>query len=214
VRRLVELRASRVGRGERIVAHLQANGIAISLDAVSRHAAAARSAGRTSRAHWSTSARSGRRRGVHALAAPWSAAYEPNAELSARDAIELVHAAGGVAVLAHPPLSGGIDSPGGLVAFVERLVPLGLDGLEVWHPSHKPTAMRRLRRIAAAHDLLETGGSDFHGADRPRSKSAGARGQVAHRPRRARRARAEVARAARRTRFDPPRYREYLGRPV
>jgi predicted metal-dependent phosphoesterase TrpH len=94
-------------------------------------------------------------------------AYEPNAELSAREAIEMVHAAGGVAVLAHPPLSGGVDSPGGLVAFIERLVPLGLDGVEVWHPSHKPTAMRRLRRIAAAHGLLETGGSDFHGADRP-----------------------------------------------
>jgi len=94
-------------------------------------------------------------------------AYEPYAALSAREAIELVHAAGGVAVLAHPPLSGGVDAPGGIEAFVERLLPFGLDGLEIWHPGHKPGQIRRLRRLAREHDLLETGGSDFHGEDRP-----------------------------------------------
>jgi hypothetical protein len=70
-------------------------------------------------------------------------------------------------VLAHPPLSSGVDAPGGIEAFVERLLPDGLDGLEIWHPGHKPGQIRRLRRLARQHDLLETGGSDFHGADRP-----------------------------------------------
>ncbi len=93
--------------------------------------------------------------------------YEPYAAFSAREAIALVHRAGGVAVLAHPPLLGGVDGPGGIEAFVERLLPDGLDGLEVWHPGHKPGTIRRLRRLARAHDLLETGGSDFHGDDRP-----------------------------------------------
>ncbi|MEX2206092.1 MAG: PHP domain-containing protein [Myxococcota bacterium] len=93
--------------------------------------------------------------------------YEPYAAFSAREAIELVHGAGGVAVLAHPPLSGGVDAPGGIEAFVERLLPDGLDGLEIWHPGHKPGQIRRLRRLAREHDLLETGGSDFHGEDRP-----------------------------------------------
>jgi hypothetical protein len=179
--RLLELRASRVGRGARIVAHLQANGIAISLDAVSRHAAG----GALGRPHVARALVDlGVVRDVDEAFTRWlrrgRPAYEPNAELSARDAIELVHAAGGVAVLAHPPLSGGIDSPGGLVAFVERLVPLGLDGLEIWHPSHKPTVTRRLRRIAAAHGLLETGGSDFHGADRPEVDVGRGRGGKLH----------------------------------
>ena len=93
--------------------------------------------------------------------------YEPYAALSAREAIDLVHGAGGVAVLAHPPLSGGIDAPGGIEAFVERLLPCGLDGLEIWHPGHRPGQIRRLRRLAREHGLLETGGSDFHGKDRP-----------------------------------------------
>ena len=60
-----------------------------------------------------------------------------------------------------------VDGPGGIEAYVERLLPDGLDGLEVWHPGHKPSQLRRLRRLARAHGLLETGGSDFHGADRP-----------------------------------------------
>ena len=93
--------------------------------------------------------------------------YEPYAALSAREAIDLIHGAGGVAVLAHPPLSGGIDAPGGIEAFVERLLPCGLDGLEIWHPGHRPGQIRRLRRLARDHSLLETGGSDFHGEDRP-----------------------------------------------
>jgi len=93
--------------------------------------------------------------------------YEPYAAFSAREAIMLVHGAGGVAVLAHPPLSSGVDAPGGIEAFVERLLPDGLDGLEIWHPGHKPGQIRRLRRLAREHDLLETGGSDFHGEDRP-----------------------------------------------
>jgi len=93
--------------------------------------------------------------------------YEPYAALSARDAIALVHGAGGVAVLAHPPLSTGVDAPGGIEAFVERLLPHGLDGLEIWHPGHKPGTIRRLRRLAREHELLETGGSDFHGEERP-----------------------------------------------
>ena len=54
-----------------------------------------------------------------------------------------------------------------LEAFVESLVPLGLDGVEVWHQNHRPGAIRKLRKVARNFDLLETGGSDFHGDDRP-----------------------------------------------
>jgi hypothetical protein len=85
----------------------------------------------------------------------------------ARDAIELIHRAGGVASLAHPDLSIGANGAGGLEAFIARLVPLGLDALEVDHPSHKPGLRKRLRRYAQQHGLIQTGGSDFHGASRP-----------------------------------------------
>ena len=165
---LTELRAGRIGRAARIVSHLQAAGVSITLAEVEAQAAG----GALGRPHVARAlVAAGAARDPEDAFARWlrrgRPAYEPNTELSARAAIELVHAAGGVAVLAHPPLSAGIDAPGGVAAFIERLLPFGLDGIEVWHPSHKSTVTRRLRRIAAAHGLLETGGSDFHGEDRP-----------------------------------------------
>jgi predicted metal-dependent phosphoesterase TrpH len=49
---------------------------------------------------------------------------------------------------------------------IERLAEGGLRGLEIWHPQHGMSAVRRLRTLARRLDLLETGGSDFHGAGR------------------------------------------------
>ena len=93
-------------------------------------------------------------------------------------AISLIHAAGGIASLAHPPRSQGVDAAGGLETFVGRLVRLGLDALEVYHPSHKPSQEKRLRRLARAHDLVETGGSDFHGGEQPEIVLGRGRGRL------------------------------------
>jgi 3',5'-nucleoside bisphosphate phosphatase len=214
--RLEALRRSREERAARIVAHLQRNGIALELSAVESQAAG----GAIGRPHVARAlVELGAVRDVDEAFTRWlrrgRPAFEPNAQLSAREAIEMVHEAGGVAVLAHPPLSSGVDSPGGLVAFVERLVPLGLDGLEVWHPSHKPTVARRLRRIAAANGLLETGGSDFHGADRPDVEVGRGRGGKLHIGREVRDAleRRLVERRARAS-LTPSRCGSNLGRPV
>lgn len=94
-------------------------------------------------------------------------AYVAHVGLAARAAISLIHAAGGIACLAHPLLSVGVDKAGGLEGFVERLVGFGLDGLEVWHPSQNPGQTRRIKRIARRFGLVESGGSDFHGESRP-----------------------------------------------
>jgi predicted metal-dependent phosphoesterase TrpH len=93
--------------------------------------------------------------------------FVPRTGLGSRDAIEAIHRAGGVAVLAHPPQSVGVDAPGGLAAFVGRLASAGLDGLEVDHPSHTPPQRKRIRRLARDYELCTTGGSDFHGATKP-----------------------------------------------
>lgn len=95
------------------------------------------------------------------------AAYMASAGITAARAIEVIHGAGGVASLAHPPMSVGADAAGGLDGFVERLLPLGLDGLEIWHPGHRTKTRKRLRKLARRWDLVATGGSDFHGASRP-----------------------------------------------
>jgi predicted metal-dependent phosphoesterase TrpH len=86
-------------------------------------------------------------------------AFVPRPAFRPADAIELIHQAGGVSVLAHP----GANLP---VAIVEQLVGQGLRGIEVWHPQHGATAVRHYRGLAAKFGLLETGGSDFHGPSR------------------------------------------------
>ena len=67
-----------------------------------------------------------------------------------------IHAAGGIAVLAHPPSD--FDA-----TQLQELAAHGLDGIEAGHPSQSPTRSRELMTLAAAHGLLTTAGSDFHG---------------------------------------------------
>lgn len=83
-------------------------------------------------------------------------AYVPKTDQPASEMIALVHAAGGVTVLAHPGIA--LDE-----TIAAMLVADGLDGVEVVHPAHDPMAERRWAAFAARHDLLTTGGSDYHG---------------------------------------------------
>jgi len=82
--------------------------------------------------------------------------FAPKFRLSAPDAIALIHRFGGLAVFAHPG-----------IAWLDHRIPdfvrWGLDGIEVWHSSHRPGDVKRYRAIAEQHDLLLTGGSDCHG---------------------------------------------------
>ncbi|TDE08771.1 PHP domain-containing protein [Jiangella asiatica] len=78
------------------------------------------------------------------------------------EAIDLVHAAGGVCVLAHPWGRAGARRALG-PSSIERLGELGLDGIEVDHQDHDPAARRALRRIAGEVGLVVTGSSDYHG---------------------------------------------------
>ncbi len=73
-----------------------------------------------------------------------------------RDVVDVVHAAGGVVVLAHP----GHQMPHRVVL---QLIEAGLDGIEVVHPSHDEGLEIYYRDLAFQHSKLVTGGSDFHG---------------------------------------------------
>jgi len=83
-------------------------------------------------------------------------AWVPKCKISAFEAIDLIHQAGGLAILAHPGLNRTDD-------FIPTLVQHGLDGIECYHSKHSPTVMRRYLNIAAQYGLLVTGGSDCHG---------------------------------------------------
>lgn len=86
-------------------------------------------------------------------------AYVARERLTPEGAVDLLHRAGGAAVLAHPGLLPDY------AAMVERLTPAGLDGVEVVHPKNTETVRANLRALAARHDLVMTGGTDFHGPE-------------------------------------------------
>ncbi|MBN9157723.1 MULTISPECIES: PHP domain-containing protein [unclassified Microbacterium] len=77
-------------------------------------------------------------------------------------AIELIAAAGGVAVIAHPAGRERMTD-----ATLRRLIDAGLAGLEIDHRENTPEGRAWLHRIAAEHDLIVTGSSDYHGAGKP-----------------------------------------------
>src|SRR6266568_8384405 len=83
-------------------------------------------------------------------------AWVPKFKISAADSIELIHQAGGVAVLAHPGLN---RSDGVIPAMVEA----GLDGIECFHTKHSTATSERYLALADRFRLLVTGGSDCHG---------------------------------------------------
>ncbi len=86
-------------------------------------------------------------------------------QLTAREAIDLIHRSGGLAVLAHPTqLRKNNDAQ--LQSAIKNLVDLGLDGLEVIHSDHRDRFIDRAMEIAAHYNLLMTGGSDFHGSNK------------------------------------------------
>jgi predicted metal-dependent phosphoesterase TrpH len=83
-------------------------------------------------------------------------AWVPKFKISAADAIELIHGAGGVAVMAHPGLNR-IDE------HIPGLVEAGLEGLECFHTKHPPSTAAHYVEMAGRLGLLVTGGSDCHG---------------------------------------------------
>jgi hypothetical protein len=82
--------------------------------------------------------------------------FVPRRGTPASAVIDTIHAAGGIASLAHP----GVTSTDSLI---ERLAGQGLDAIEVWHSDHAPDQQRHYGRLADRLGLARSGGSDFHG---------------------------------------------------
>lgn len=80
-------------------------------------------------------------------------------------AIDLIRKAGGLAILAHPILYHMSDAR--LDALVQKLKEAGLTGIEAIYSTYSPAEERQIRKLAAKYDLLLSGGSDFHGENKP-----------------------------------------------
>ena len=100
--------------------------------------------------------------------------YIPREHISPIDAIGYIHKANGVAVLAHPYEYKFSNIQ--LVQLIEELTAHGLDGIEVYHSNNYMQQSARLRELTHQYGLAATGGSDFHGANKPDIKVGVGRG--------------------------------------
>lgn len=89
----------------------------------------------------------------------------PREKISPQEAIALIHHAGGKAVLAHPVLYHMSD--GQLRKLIADCADCGLEGIEALYSTYKPEDERYIRRLAAEFNLKLSGGSDFHGSNKP-----------------------------------------------
>lgn len=156
-RQLGAFRSARRTRAERIVERLNQLGVPVSMASV----LAAADGGAIGRPHIARAMADGgwvrdSRDAFDRFLGAGRPAFVAKLRLSVEDGIELIHRAGGLAIMAHP----GQD---GTRARVEALVALGLDGLEVRHPGHTTEDVARLGALVEHFGLVPSGGSDWHG---------------------------------------------------
>lgn len=97
--------------------------------------------------------------GMRYLLQQRSGSYTP---VAVDEIIAVAHTLGGLAVLAHPGRSKGVYAIPADENDIAALAALGLDGIEVFYPSHTPEQQRFLLAMAAHYKLLVSGGSDSH----------------------------------------------------
>lgn len=161
--RLRRLREARAERNPKIIAKLRDMGIGISYDEV-LEISAGTTVGRphiarvlVARGYVTTVGEAFDR--YLGRTAP---AYVPKERFSSAQVIGLIRDAGGVPVLAHPDTTG-VGLKDDLDILVARLVREGLLGIEVMYSSYDNKTTASLTRLAGKHNILTTGGSDFHG---------------------------------------------------
>jgi len=104
-------------------------------------------------------------------------AYVDKYRIGCAKAIEIILNAGGIPVLAHPVLLE-IESDKVLEELIITLKEMGLKGIEVYYPEHQPEQISYYTKLANHHNLLMTGGTDFHGRIKPEIKMGSGTGNL------------------------------------
>lgn len=151
--------ADRIRRTEKMVSRLHSLGLGITVDEVMSEAGP----GVPTRAHLARALVAGEwvadiNEAFHRFIARGRPAFVEKRPSAPREVNELVHRAGGVAILAHP----GRDFT---TAELADWIQAGFDGFEILHPRNGSGVRRTLENLVREHGLLRGGGSDWHGTD-------------------------------------------------
>jgi hypothetical protein len=165
--RLEVLKKARADRNPKIVAKLNALGLKVSMDDVIRLSGG----GQVGRPHIARALlEAGYVRSVQEAFDTYlrngGPAYVEKFRFPPAEAIAMIREAKGVPVLSHP-FTLGLGSAAALRELLKELQALGLAGLEVFYSDHTPEQEALYLRLARELDLLLSGGSDFHGLNKP-----------------------------------------------
>jgi predicted metal-dependent phosphoesterase TrpH len=97
-------------------------------------------------------------------------AYVERERLDPEEVVEMLLRVGGLATLAHPRE---LRAAGSLPDLLVRLKAAGLTAMEVYYQDYSPNEIEIFRQLAAKHDLLPLGGSDYHALGRPEEREPG-----------------------------------------
>jgi predicted metal-dependent phosphoesterase TrpH len=169
---LAASRADRDARAERMAEEMLASGWALDQEALRTRSAAGRPVGRPHLAEAALSQAANVPRledeGIGDVGAfivayliPGAPAFVARTTPEVPDAIGAIHAAGGVAMWAHPFWD--IGDPAVVDTTARRFVTAGLDGVEAFYVTHTPEQTEQLAALCSELGLLTTGSSDFHG---------------------------------------------------
>lgn len=166
-RRLAVLKEARKDRNPRIIAKLNALGIPLKMAQVERFSGR----GQMGRPHIARALyEAGFVRSIQEAFDIYlgneGKAYVSKFRFPPEEAIEMIREAHGVPVLSHP-FTLGLPSPEALRERLQELAGLGLAGIEVFYPEHSPEQEALYLALARELGLLVTGGSDFHGDNKP-----------------------------------------------
>ncbi len=100
---------------------------------------------------------------IASLLVPGGAAYRARTHPTVADAIALIHAAGGVAIWAHPFWD--LDADPAVLDTIDRFDAMGLDGVEAFYVTHTREQTLLVDDACTERGMLTTGSSDFHGPE-------------------------------------------------
>lgn len=103
-------------------------------------------------------------------------AYSNRQALTGPEAVSLIREAGGIAVAAHLHLIKMPDDQ--LKEYLKSLIPYGLDGVEGYYTDYTPDMERRYRAMAEELGLVISGGTDYHGANKPHISVGKGKGEL------------------------------------
>ena len=98
---------------------------------------------------------------LEAYLIPGAPAYRRRTTPTVQEAIDVIHAAGGLAVWAHPFWD--LDEDAAVLETTARFAAMGIDGVECFYITHTEAQTRLAAGAASANGLLTTGSADFHG---------------------------------------------------